>query len=70
MRSFKAKFLLYGEQIVEKRISFKIKLLMIFFGKLVQTKWIPKISFTSKREAEIQSCFDCAVKFHYPKDKN
>ena len=29
-----------------------------------------KIALTSKREAEIQSCFNCAVKFHYLKNKN
>ena len=31
---------------------------------------LSKIDLVKKREAEIESCFDCVVKFHYRKDKN
>ena len=41
-----------------------------FFGKLVQVEWVSKLNLDKKREAEIQSCFDCAAKSHYPEDKN
>ena len=37
----------------------------MFFGKLVQTEWLSQISLSKKREAEIQSCFDCPIEFHY-----
>ena len=41
-----------------------------FFGKLIQAVRVSKITLSKTREIEIQSCFDCVIKFHYPKDKN
>ena len=41
-----------------------------FFGKLIQAEWVSQISLSQKREAELQSSFDCALKFHYPKIVN
>ena len=38
-----------------------------FFGKLVKAEWISYIKLDKRREAEIQSCFDCELEFHYPK---
>ena len=38
------------------------------FGKLVQAEWVLQISLSEKRKAEIQSCFDCSLKFHYSKN--
>ena len=40
-----------------------------FFGKLVKVEWISYIKLDKGREAEIQSCFDCELEFHYPKNK-
>ena len=41
-----------------------------FFGKLKKTEWVSYIKLTKEREAEIESCFACPVKFHYPQDQN
>ena len=40
-----------------------------FFGKLKKVKWISGIRLDEKREAEIESNFDCEIKFSYPIDK-
>ena len=41
-----------------------------FFGKLKKTEWVSYIKLTKEREAEIESCFACPVKFHHPQDQN
>ena len=38
-----------------------------FFWKLILAEWIPKVTLSKTREADIQSYFDCVVKFHYRK---
>ena len=40
------------------------------FGKLYQAEWISQISLTKNGEAEIQSCFDYSLEFHYLKNIN
>ena len=40
-----------------------------FFGDLVKTEWVSYIRLDKAREAEIQSCFNCQVEFHYPKNR-
>ena len=40
-----------------------------FFGKLVKVKWVSGIRLNKQREAEIESNFNCEVKFDYPHDK-
>ena len=40
-----------------------------FFGKLKKVKWISGIRLDEKREAEIESNFDCEIKSSYPIDK-
>ena len=42
--------------------------LNIFFGKIVKTKWVLSIPLSKLREAEIQSCFNSKVEFHYAQD--
>ena len=41
-----------------------------FFGELKSVKWLSGIKLTERREAEIQSNFECDVKFDYPNDKD
>ena len=40
-----------------------------FFGKLVKVKWVSGIRLNKQREAEIESNFNCEVKFDYRHDK-
>ena len=40
-----------------------------FFGQLKKVKWISGIRLDKRREAEIESNFNCEVKFSYPSDK-
>ena len=40
-----------------------------FFGKLKKSEWVSSIILTKEREAEIESCFQCEVGFHYPQDQ-
>ena len=40
-----------------------------FFGELKKVKWISGIRLNKKREAEIESNFNCEVNFSYPIDK-
>ena len=40
-----------------------------FFGELDIAEWISYIKLDKKREAEIQSCFYCALNFYYPRNK-
>ena len=40
-----------------------------FFGKLKKTEWVSYIILTREREAEIKSCFQCEVEFHYLQDQ-
>ena len=40
-----------------------------FFGKLKKVEWVSSIILTREREAEIESCFQCEVEFHYPQDQ-
>ena len=40
-----------------------------FFGKLKKAEWVPYFILTREREAEIKSCFQCKVEFHYPQDQ-
>ena len=39
-----------------------------FFGRIVKTEWVPSIPLSKSREAEIQSCFNSKVEFHYAQD--
>ena len=41
-----------------------------FFGELDIAEWISYIKLDKKREAEIQSCFYCALNFYYPRKRN
>ena len=38
-----------------------------FFGRLKMAEWVSYIDLSREREAEIDSCFFCKAKFHYPK---
>lgn len=38
-----------------------------FFGRFKMAEWVSYIDLSREREAEIDSCFFCKVKFHYPK---
>ena len=40
-----------------------------FFGELKIVKWVSGIRLSKKREAEIESNFNCEVNFTYPNDK-
>ena len=40
-----------------------------FFGKLKKADWVCYIILTREREAEIQSCLQCEVEFHYLQDQ-
>ena len=40
-----------------------------FFGQLKKVKWVSGIRLDKRREAEIESNFNCEVKFSYPSDK-
>ena len=40
-----------------------------FFGKLKKSEWVSFIKLMPEREAEIESCFQCKVEFHYPQDQ-
>ena len=40
-----------------------------FFGKLKKAEWVSYIILTREREAEIESCFQCEVEFHYLQDQ-
>ena len=40
-----------------------------FFGQLKKVKWVSGIRLDKRREAEIESNFNCEVKFLYPTDK-
>ena len=40
-----------------------------FFRDLAKAEWISYIKLDKRREAEIQSCFNCELEFHYPKNK-
>ena len=39
-----------------------------FLSKLKKGKWVSYIILTREREAEIESCFQGKVEFHYPQD--
>ena len=39
-----------------------------FFGRIVKTEWVLSIPLSKSREAEIQSCFNSKVEFHYVQD--
>ena len=41
----------------------------IFFGKLKKVEWVSYFILMREREAEIKSCFQCEVEFHYPQDQ-
>ena len=36
-----------------------------FFGMLKKVKWVSNIKLSTKRWAEIESCFSCDIEFHY-----
>ena len=40
-----------------------------FFGDIIKAEWVSYIKLDKKREAQIQSCFDCQVDFYYPRNK-
>ena len=39
-----------------------------FFGRIIKTEWVLSIPLSKSREAEIQSCFNSKVEFHYAQD--
>ena len=41
-----------------------------FFGDLIKAEWVSYIKLDKKREAEIQSCFDCQLDFYYSRNKD
>ena len=41
---------------------------MIFFCDLKKVEWLSYIKLDKNREEQIQSCFKCAIEFHYPKN--
>ena len=41
-----------------------------FFGNIIKTEWVSYVKLDKKREAQIQSCFDCQVDFYYPRNKD
>ena len=41
-----------------------------FFGDLKVVKWLSGIRLNKKREAEIESNFNCEVNFAYPNDRD
>ena len=40
-----------------------------FFGKLKRAEWVSYIILMKEREAEIESCFQCDIEFHYLQDQ-
>ena len=36
-----------------------------FFGKLKKAEWLSYIILTKEMEAEIETCIQCEVEFHY-----
>ena len=36
-----------------------------FFGRIIKTEWVSSVPLSKSREAEIQSCFNSKVEFHY-----
>ena len=40
-----------------------------FFWDIIKAEWVSYIKLDKKREAEIQSCFDCQLDFYYPRNK-
>ena len=40
-----------------------------FFGDLINAEWVSYIKLDKKREAELQSCFDCQLDFYYPRNR-
>ena len=38
-------------------------------GDIIKAEWVLYIKLDKKREAEIQSCFDCQLDFYYPRNK-
>ena len=38
------------------------------FGKLGKTKWASQTRFLKQCKTQIQSCFNCQLDFHYPKN--
>ena len=52
------------------KTSFTQKLVInTFFGKIQKAEWVSYIILTREREAEIKSCFQYMVEFHYPQDQ-
>ena len=41
-----------------------------FFGDLIQVEWVSYVKLDKKREAQIQSCFNCQTDFYYPRNKD
>ena len=39
------------------------------WGDLVKAEWVSYIKLDKRKEAKIQSCFNCELEFHYPKNK-
>ena len=40
----------------------------IFFGRLIKVEWFSYIKLDKAKEAKMESCFDCKLEFHYPKN--
>ena len=54
-----------GRTNCEKTYFVQRPVLRNIFGKLVQAEWVSQISLSKKRKAEVQSCFNCSLEFHY-----
>ena len=39
-----------------------------FFDKIVKVEWVSSVQLSKSSEAEIQSCFNSSVEFHYAQD--
>ena len=40
-----------------------------FLGDLIKAEWVSYIKLDKKREAELQSCFNCTLDFNYPRNR-
>ena len=41
-----------------------------FFWDIINAEWVSCVKLDKKREAQIQSCFDCQIDFYYPRNKD
>lgn len=67
MVDLKETFLTQAKQAAEKQHLFKKQVVNRLFGKLQKVEWISQIKLSEAQEAEIESCFEASVEFHYSK---